>query len=180
MNRGNKPCNRQIDQLHGALAAAACNELSKVLGRIKHCVDQLTDEQVWWRPAETMNSIGNLLLHLAGNLRQWLVAGIGGDKDIRERPKEFSERGPIAKKELMARLEAVVAEAQAAIKKTPAQDLLQSRPIQVFTVNGFDAMFNSIGHFQGHAQEIIHLTRSLLGDAYRYAGPPPAPLAAKG
>jgi hypothetical protein len=163
------------EQLGTAVALASCNELTKGLGRIKHCVDQLTDEQVWWRPNETMNSIGNLLLHLTGNLRQWLVAGIGGARDIRERPKEFAERGPIAKKELLVRLEAVVTEAQAAIKTTPIDDLLRPREIQARTVNCFEAMFNSIPHFQGHVQEIIHLTRTLLGDRYQYAGPPPAP-----
>ena len=168
-----------IDQVTGAVAAAACDELTKALGRIKHCVEQLTDEQVWSRPTEAMNSIGNLMLHLAGNIRQWLVSGIGGEKDIRERPREFSERGPIPRKDLLTRLEAVVAEAQAAIKKTPAADLLRPRPIQSSSVNGFEALFNAVPHFRGHTQEIIHMTRSLLGDGYKYAWTPAMP-AAKG
>jgi uncharacterized damage-inducible protein DinB len=166
-----------IDDIAGAAAAAACEELSKALKQIKHCVDQLTDEQVWKRPTEAMNSIGNLLLHLTGNVRQYLVAGIGGAKDIRERPREFSERGPIAKKDLLARLEMVVAEAQEAIQKTPAAELLRARPVQTNIVNGFQAMFASIPHFRGHTQEIIHMTRTLLGEAYKYAGPPAAPVA---
>jgi len=168
-----------IDQFAAALAASACEELTKALSRIKHCVDQLSDEQIWSRPSEAMNSIGNLMLHLTGNIRQYLVSGIGGEKDIRERPKEFSERGPIAKKELLARLKTVVAEAQAAIKKTPGADFLRPRPIQASTINGFDALFTSIPHFRGHTQEIIHMTRSLLGDRYQFAWTPALP-AAKG
>ena len=78
-------------------AAAASQELTKALERIKHCLGQLTDEQIWQREAESMNSIGNLILHLCGNLRQWIVAGIGGEQDLRRRPNEFSERGAISK-----------------------------------------------------------------------------------
>jgi Protein of unknown function (DUF1572) len=164
-----------IDQLTGAFAAAACEELTKALDRIKHCVNQLTDEQTWWRSSADMNSVGNLILHLAGNLRQWIISGVGGEKDTRQRPKEFTERGPIPRKELLARLEAVVAESQATIKKASAENLLRVRTIQSFSVDGFYALFNAIPHFRGHTQEIIHMTRGLLGDAYKYVGAPPEP-----
>ncbi len=155
-----------------ALGAAASHELTKALDRIKHCLDQLTDEQVWQRPTESMNSIGNLILHLCGNLRQWIVAGIGGEQDVRQRPKEFSERGPISKLELVRRLDEVVAQAQDALKKTSAQDLLRQRCIQGFDMNGLEAIFDSVPHFRGHTQEIIHMTRLQLGDAYKFAWTP--------
>ena len=130
---------------------------------------------MWARPTDAMNSIGNLMLHLAGNVRQYLVSGIGGAKDVRERPKEFSERGPIPRTELLARLETTVAEAQAALKKTPAEDFLRPRPIQSSTINGFDALFTSVPHFRGHTQEIIHMTRDLLGEKYQFAWTPTMP-----
>jgi uncharacterized damage-inducible protein DinB len=161
--------------LASALNAAASHELTKALERIKHCLDQLTDEQVWQRPTESMNSIGNLILHLCGNLRQWIVAGIGGEKDLRQRSKEFSERGPISKTELVRHLEEVVALAQDALKKASAQDLLRRRCIQGFDVNGLEAIFDSVPHFRGHTQEIIHMTRFLLGDAYTFAWAPATP-----
>src|ERR1051325_7980565 len=101
------------EQLAAAVTAAASQELAKALDRIKHCLDQLRDEQIWHRESDSMNSIGNLILHLCGNVRQWIVAGIGGEKDIRQRPREFSERGPISKTELLRRLDEVVANAQA-------------------------------------------------------------------
>lgn len=163
------------EQLAAAVTLAANRELSKALERIKHCVNQLTDEQIWRRESEKMNSIGNLVLHLCGNVRQWIVSGIGGEKDDRQRPLEFSERGPISKTELLCRLEAVIAEAQLALTNTSAQELLRQRIIQGFDVNGLEALFDSVPHFRGHTQEIIHMTRSMLGDAYKFAWTPSTP-----
>ena len=81
------------DELAAAVGAAAAHELGSALGRIKHCLGQLNDAQVWHRPQPGLNSIGNLVLHLCGNLRQWVVAGLGGAPDVRNRPDEFAERG---------------------------------------------------------------------------------------
>jgi hypothetical protein len=161
--------------LAAALGVAASHELTKALDRIKHCLAQLTDEQVWQRPADSMNSVGNLILHLCGNLRQWIVAGIGGEKDERQRPKEFSERGPISKMEMVRRLDEVVAQAQDALTKASAHDLLRQRCIQGFDVNGLEAIFDSVPHFRGHTQEIIHMTRLQLGDAYKFDWTPTTP-----
>ena len=163
------------DQLAAAVAAAASEELAKALERIKHCLDQLTDEQIWQREIESMNSIGNLSLHLCGNLRQWIVAGVGGAADMRQRPNEFSERGPIPKAELLHRLDEVVADAHVAMAKTSAAELMRKRCIQGFDVTGIDAIFDSVPHFRGHTQEIVHMTRSLLGDAYQFAWTPSTP-----
>jgi hypothetical protein len=163
------------DQIAAAVATAASQEMTKALERIKHCLGQLTDEQIWQRESESMNSIGNLILHLCGNLRQWIVAGIGGEKDARHRPKEFSERGPISNADLIRRLDEVVAQAHDALAKVSASDLIRKRRIQGFDVNGLEAIFDSVPHFRGHAQEIVHMTRSLLGNAYKFAWLPSTP-----
>jgi hypothetical protein len=86
-----------IDDLARAVGHEAGQVLTSALGKINHCLGQLSDEQVWWRSQPSLNSIGNLILHLSGNLRQWLVAGLGDAKDVRDRPAEFAERGPIPK-----------------------------------------------------------------------------------
>jgi len=164
-----------MTDLAATLSAAANHELTKALERIKHCLNQLTDEQVWQRPIESMNSIGNLILHLCGNLRQWIVAGVGGEQDVRQRPQEFSERGPISKVELVRRLNEIVVQAQDGLRKASAQDLLRRRCIQGFDVNGLEAIFDSVPHFRGHAQEIVHMTRLQLGDAYQFAWTPTTP-----
>ena len=163
------------DDLAAAVGSEAARELASALARIKHCAGQLSDEQVWWRSHPSLNSAGNLILHLGGNLRQWIVAGVGGAADVRNRPAEFAERGPIPKAELMARLEATVAESQAALTRLSARRLLEVRRIQGFDVTALAAIFDSVPHFRGHTQEIIHLTRLQLGDAYRFAWAPATP-----
>lgn len=161
--------------LANAVNRSAAERLTKAGERIKHCVGQLSDEQVWWRPTDGMNSIGNLILHLCGNLRQWIVAGIGGADDVRHRPREFSERGPIVRAELLRRLDDVVAEARETLEKASAQELLRQRSIQGFQVSGLEAIFDSVPHFVGHVQEIVHMTRTLLRDRYQFAWTPTTP-----
>ena len=85
------------NELATAIATETDRRLEASVGKIRHCVAQLSDEQLWWRPAESMNSIGNLVLHLAGNLRQWIVSGVGGETDTRERGREFAERGLVSR-----------------------------------------------------------------------------------
>jgi hypothetical protein len=163
------------DELAAVVGTAAAHELESALNRIKHCLGQLNDEQMWRRSQPSLNSIGNLILHLCGNLRQWIVAGVGGASDARNRPAEFAERGPIPKDELMRRLEAVVKEAKGVLAGVDARQLAEDRRIQGFDVTGVAAIFDSIPHFRCHTQEIVHMTRLLLGDAYRLAWEPKTP-----
>ena len=163
------------DELATAVGTAAAHEMTSALNRIKHCLGQLSDEQIWWRSHPAMNSVGNLILHLCGNVRQWIVAGLGGGPDTRNRPVEFSERGPILKAELLRRLEAVVAEAKNLLERQSARQLVEPRRIQGADITGLQAIFNSVPHFRGHTQEIIHITRLQLGDAYRLAWEPRTP-----
>jgi uncharacterized damage-inducible protein DinB len=158
-----------------ALGAEAPVELRRAIDKIKHCLSQLSEEQVWWRPDESQNAIGNLLLHMCGNLRQWVVAGIGGAPDVRERPKEFAERTSIPKAELLRRLDAVVSEAESAFSRLNAADLLGTRRIQGFDVTTMHAVLHPVTHFWGHTQEIIHITRALLGERYQFMWRPMTP-----
>jgi hypothetical protein len=163
------------DELAAAVGAAAAHELTSALHRIKHCLGQLNDGQVWWRPRPSLNSIGNLVLHLCGNVRQWIVAGIGGAPDVRHRAAEFAERGPIPKDELVRGLETVVEEAKRALADVTARRLVDARRVQGFDVTGLAAIFDSVPHFRGHTQEIVHVTRLQLGDAYQFAWTPTTP-----
>jgi hypothetical protein len=159
-------------QLAQATGQALSHELSEAVGRIGHCVGQLTYAQVWHRPEGGLNSIGNLLLHLAGNVRQWVISGVGGATDNRDRPGEFAERQQTPWADLWAKLQAAVEEAQAVLGAQKAEDWLRVRRIQGFEVNGLQAAVNSVAHFRGHTQEIIHMTRALLGEKYRFAWVP--------
>src|SRR3984893_12120525 len=76
----------------------------RYLPRIVGCLEQLSDEEIWWRPNAASNSVGNLVLHVCGNMRQWIISGLGGAADLRERDKEFAERGPIGREALLEEL----------------------------------------------------------------------------
>ena len=172
-----------------AFLAEARRKLSDRHERIRHCLSQLDDAQVWWRPAESMNSAANLVLHLCGNLRQWLVAGVApepvracrtgsagtGSADFRDRPREFAERGPIPRDELLRRLAAVVAQADAVLAGFDEARLLEPRRIQGFDETVLSAVFDCLTHLSGHAQEIVYVTRLQLGEAYRFAWVPATP-----
>jgi hypothetical protein len=158
-----------------AFLAEARRRLAACHQRIKHCIGQLNDGQVWWRADSGQNSIANILLHLCGNVRQWIIAGIGGVPDQRDRPREFAERAPIPKERLERRLDEVVAEADAVLARVSDAQLLGSRRIQGFDETGLSAISNSVAHFAGHTQEIVFITRIQLRDRYRFAWHPATP-----
>lgn len=155
--------------------ADAIGTLRGCLERIEHCVKQLSEEQVWWRPNPQMNAVGNLLLHLAGNLRQWLVSGVGGAPDHRRRQEEFDQRAPMPKAELLTKLRQVIEEAEAAVAKQTEAELLRVRPVQHWNTTALTAISHAVGHLEGHAQEIIYITRMLLGEKYRFLWTPKTP-----
>lgn len=145
------------------------------LAKIQHCLYQLTSEQVWWRPHEELNSIGNLLLHLTGNVNQWIVSGLGSETDTRNRPSEFSTRGPISSEELWHNLSSTVEQAKHVLSSASPESMARKYRIQGFEVSGWYALFDCIPHFKGHTQEIICLTRIQLGMGYQMHWQPQTP-----
>jgi uncharacterized damage-inducible protein DinB len=133
------------------------------LPRILSCLGQLSSRQIWWRPNEASNSVGNLTLHLAGNVRQWIISGLGGAPDVRERDREFSERGPLSRQVLASRLRETVEEACRVLDQLPAEDLERVHTIQRFQVTGMQAVFHVAEHFSHHAGQIILMTKMLTG-----------------
>src|SRR6266545_2092794 len=113
------------EDLRSALNHAICGELDAALSRIVHCVNQLTDEQVWWRPPHGMNAIGNLLLHLAGNVQQMIADNLTGAPDTRDRPAEFANREPIPKDDLIGKLLVTVQRARVAFLEASDERLAQ-------------------------------------------------------
>lgn len=151
-----------------AFASAARHTLSEGLHKIGHCASQLTDDHLWWRPRPEMNSIANLLLHLSGNLRQWIVAGVGNAKDIRNRPMEFADRSGRCKAEILGIIQKVVSEADAALAGLTPDQFISPRRIQGYDTTVIAAIMDTIPHFRGHVQEIIQMTRQQLGEKYRF------------
>jgi hypothetical protein len=156
------------DQMSAAFIAAVRNNLAEGMHKIEHCVGQLSDEQVWWRARAEMNSIANLMLHLSGNMRQWFIAGVGGAKDVRNRPMEFADRSNRPKSEIIAILKKTVMEADGVLVKLTAEQLVLPKRIQGYEKNVTAAIVDTLAHFRGHVQEIIHITREQLGEKYRF------------
>jgi hypothetical protein len=156
------------NEIANAFIKAVRETLSEGTRKIDHCVGQLSDEQVWWRPRPEMNSIANLMLHLSGNLGQWIIAGVGGKKDIRNRPLEFSDRSNRPKTEVIGILKTTVTAADAILAGLTPEQLLSPRRIQGYDTFVIAAIENTISHFRGHVQEIIHMTRQQLGEKYTY------------
>ena len=163
------------DTLAQAVISEARHRLTEGFKKIQHCVDQLTQEQVWWRPHESMNSIANVLLHLCGNLEQWLINGIGELPDNRDRPAEFADRSETSKEELLRQLEETLQRVDETLASVSAESLLAPRRIQGFDLTVLGAIFDAVPHFSGHVQETIYVTRTLLGEQYRFAWAPTTP-----
>jgi uncharacterized damage-inducible protein DinB len=121
----------------------------------------LSPEQVWARGGENQNAVGNLVLHLCGNVRQWIVSGVGGKPDIRQRDLEFSARGGAGTGELLERLRATVAEAVQVIGSVSQERLPERLRIQKYDVSVMEAIYHVVEHFSMHTGQIIFATKML-------------------
>jgi hypothetical protein len=134
------------------------------LPRIEGAVRGLSTENVWWRANDQSNSIGNLILHLDGNLRQWLVSGIGGAPDVRDRQQEFNRLDGWSGHDLVLRLRRTVEEADAVLAKVDPEDLLTAKRIQGYDVTVMRAIYTAVEHFSMHTGQIILLAKMWKGD----------------
>lgn len=162
-------------QIENLLTGELDSLLSESLKKIRHCVEQLSDEQIWQRPAPTMNSVGNLLLHISGNLRQWALCGVGQLPDERDRDSEFSATGGLSGEELLDLVESTVRETAKLIEGQNAETLSEPRSIQGFNVTVLGALCHTVTHFVGHTHQVIQLTRLMLGDEYNFQWSPATP-----
>ncbi len=153
------------------LAESKKRMIDESLPRIKKCLELLTDEEIWRQPNDETVSIGNLVLHLCGNVRQWIVSGLGGDEDHRDRDAEFAERGTVPKSELAARLENTLREAAEAMDRVDAASLLETRRVQGQTETGLGILVHVVEHFSYHTGQISLAVKLLKNiDLSYYAG----------
>jgi uncharacterized damage-inducible protein DinB len=138
------------------------------LPRVVACLRKLSDDDIWWRPNRASNSAGNLVLHLEGNIHQWIGSGLGGKPDIRRRDREFQERGPIPREMLVARLRKEVRAACRVLQSLSAKDLEAIYAIQGFRVSGAQAVSQVVEHFAYHCGQIIYVTKLRLGHDLKF------------
>ena len=147
------------DVAHAFLQESRKLLLTDYLPKIERCLEHLGDDDVWRRPNEASNSIGNLLLHLCGNVTQWIVGGVGNRAVERHRQEEFDERRHLPARELLARLKSTLAEADAVLGDLSLETLLTRRAIQGYDVTVLEAVYHVVEHFSMHTGQIIVITK---------------------
>ena len=139
-------------------------KLRQNVDRIENCVGRLTEEQVWCREHESENAVGNLLLHLAGNVRQWIISGVGATPDTRDRDSEFNARSGPTKPQLVATLRNTVEEACKVLEPLTSERLAAMVHVQKYDITVLEAIYHVVEHFAQHTGQIIFATKLLTGD----------------
>ena len=142
----------------------SAKSLRQSTSRIEACFGRLTEEQIWARGSENENAMGNLALHLAGNVRQWIISSLGGAPDVRRRDEEFAARGGRASQDLLAHLKSTVEEAAGVIASLDTEKLTREYTIQKYRVSGLTALYHVVEHFAQHTGQIIFATKMLTGE----------------
>ena len=165
----NKLTASTADNVSTAFINRAIDYLTRdYLPKIERCLEQLTDEQIWWRANEESNSIGNLVLHLCGNARQWIVCGLGFQPDHRVRDAEFAQRDILPRAELLQLLRSTLADVESVLRQLDPSTLLEKRKIQGNDVDVLEAIFHVTEHFSMHTGQIIMLTKMLIASDLRF------------
>ena len=138
--------------------------LRQSLDRIDKCLARLTEDQIWSRGHESENAVGNLLLHLAGNVRQWISSGVGATPDTRDRDSEFNAQSGPSKDDLIAALRATVEEACGVIESLSPERLAAMVHIQKYDASVLEAIYHVVEHFGMHTGQIIFATKLLTGE----------------
>jgi len=133
------------------------------LPKLLYCIVAMKDEDLWWRPNEVSNSAGNLMLHLCGNVRQWIVSSIGGVEFKRNRDAEFAAKGPIPKSQLVDDLKQVLAEVDDVLAHIQSDRLLDRLKIQKFETSKLQAVYHVVEHFSYHLGQILYIYKLRTG-----------------
>jgi uncharacterized damage-inducible protein DinB len=129
--------------------------------RLRTCAESLNDEQIWWRPNPSSNSIGNLMLHLNGNVTQWIIGSFTRSSDHRDRPAEFARTEGMGRDELVQTLAATMERVSEVLDQVTEADLLASFDIQGYHTTGLEAIYHVVEHFSLHYGQIAYITKML-------------------
>jgi uncharacterized damage-inducible protein DinB len=136
--------------------------------KIRAAVEALPADALWWRANDQSNSVGNLLMHLAGNIRQWIVAGVGGAEDRRDRGSEFATRAGAGASELLDALDETLDAVDAVLADLTPSDLASPRSIQGRQVSVLEAVYHVVEHFALHSGQIILIAKMHAPGAVRF------------
>ena len=147
--------------MNSRLPALAVRYWSEYLEKIERATAPLDEASLWWRANERSNSIGNLLLHLEGNLSQWVLHGLLGEPFERHRSQEFAAAGGLGRGALVERLARVVERCRAGVRRLDEGTLAHVRHIQTYDVDGYQALFHAVEHMAYHTGQIVLLAKAL-------------------
>jgi uncharacterized damage-inducible protein DinB len=148
--------------LNAVALAALHSRITRIIpAQIRKCVEELSEEQLWWRPNDASNSVGNLVLHVSGSMRHYLSRGVGGIEYHRDRPSEFSERGPVPKADLLATFDETIAQAAQVLDSFDTSRFLEATDEQNYVPTMFDLIYNITIHLATHAGQIVYITKML-------------------
>ncbi len=153
---------KQESPLTNLFVEFACDRLEDCRQQIERCIGLLTVDQVWHRPNSVSNAIGNLVIHLNGNVRQWILSGIAGEPDHRNRPTEFAQRDTIPSEEIIGELNKTVENARQTIASLSEQRLSESADVQGRTTTVLGIVFHVVEHFSLHTGQIVYATKIIL------------------
>ena len=128
--------------------------------RIKQCLDRLSADEIWHRPNENVVSVGNLVLHLMGNLRQWVVSTLGQQPDHRQRDQEFNHIDPLPAAELGQQLDALMREVAAVLDQLTPADLAATHRVQGYQETGVAILMHVTEHFSYHTGQITYFVKT--------------------
>ena len=143
-------------------------------GWINHCLDQLSEEDIWWSASEGCNCVGGIVQHLLGNLRQWVLSALTGLPDTRDRPREFCLDPRLPKSALEAQLDGMLDQVAETYSAVDPSSLLDVKRIQGQERSVLSAMYGTVNHLEQHAAQIAFIAKVRLGPSYRpRVGPQP-------
>ncbi len=154
--------------LEGLFLDFSIRKLEQLASRIVDCLAKLRDDQIWTREGENQNAVGNLVSHLCGNVRQWIVSGVGGAPDVRDRDREFSARAGSSGTELTEQLRATIQEALQVLRQVSTAHLSDPIRIQDYETTVLEAIYHVVEHFSQHAGQIFYVTKLLSGEDLGY------------
>ena len=159
-------------QAHNQEFISQCiHRLNLNTSRIEKCLEQLSEKEVWQRPNQASNSIGNLILHLCGNITQYVISSIGNNPDERLRDAEFAADGGYTKQELLDRLRQTVGEATTILQHLVEADLMKVHSVQGFEYTAIGSIIHVVEHYSYHTGQIAFWTKCLKNeDLGFYAG----------
>jgi uncharacterized damage-inducible protein DinB len=159
------------NSVESVFITTSIGRMEQMRGFIQACLERLSEEQVWRKANENCNAIGNLVLHLCGNIDQWVQHGIGGAADHRDRDAEFAARGGCTVAELAEQFNGTIDRAIAVLKALPASRLLEIISPQGSELTIMEAIYRAVGHLQQHTGQIVMFTKQFTGQDLKFYRP---------